>query len=1030
MRVLLVYPPISMQERYSSAIGNAGGQQMPLGVFYLAAVLREKGHEVAVIDGEAENVTAADIVARVAQFQPGLVGISSTTVAFHRALEVAAEIRAGQPALPIVLGGPHVSSNAAHAMSFPVFDYAIVGEGEVSLVELVESLERGADLTAIGGLVYRKDGKLVVNPCAAWVQDLDAIPFPAYDLVADLSRYTPPPCNYKKRPVANIITSRGCPNQCTFCDRSVFGRSLRQRSAANVAAEIEHLWNRYHVREIAFVDDTFTIRPQRIRDLFEILDRKGISFPWTCMSRINTVDLDLLRFMRDHGCWHVSFGIESGSEDILRRIKKNISLEQTRRVIEWCAALRIRTKGFFIVGHPGETPQTAEQSIRLALELPLDDVVATLNTPIPGSPQHREAAQYGSLDETDWSQFNYWRPVFVPHGWTQEELLAKHREFYRRFYLRPRIIGRYVRSFFSPSGPRRVWVLARSLPFIFRKGKAHSGKKDPPGAMRRFVCNVCGAENQLPASRLVREDGHCKRCGCYTRLRAMIHALSTQLLGEPVLAHAPRHKEIRGVGCSDWGYVRYLAGKFDYVNTYYNHRPRLDLRAVDWQRYPPGSLHFIICGDVLEHVAPPLEKALENLFKLLRPGGLAIITVPSSLAPATREHFADLQDWRVEKKGPDRVLVNRRSDGTVERFENLCFHGGKGETLEFRLFSRQGLLDSIRKAGFEVAAIHDQPAPEYGITLDAHDFVLVARKPVAAVQLLSQQDPDSLGRQLDCRPVAAVQLPPQQPVVQLPPQQPVHYTGADNLEAMTSARNYNAFLLDEVLRNSGGAAAAVDFGAGTGTFARALRERGLRVTCVEPDVQLRRRLADDEFECHAGMEELPVAAADYIFSLNVLEHIEDDASSLRALFRRLRPGGRLYLYLPAFPILYSTMDRKVGHYRRYRRRRLTAQLEAAGFRVDRARYADSLGFFATLFYRCVGSRRGDLNAAGLRFYDRFMFPVSRLLDRVLGRFLGKNVAVVAVRPAPAAAGLLRRGPPPPHFATPRSPEPVDAAEVL
>ena len=485
MRVLLIYPPISKEERYSSAIGSAGGRQMPLGVFYLASCLRQRGHEVAVIDGEAENLTAADIL-RAERFQPGLVGISTTTVAFHRALQVARELKRQQPDRPIIIGGPHVSSNLSHGMSFPEFDFAIVGEGEKSLADLADALEHGTDLSAVASLAYRKGdaasgadipvcqecrtspgrqeclphrGELIVDPPAARSTISDAMPFPAYDLAADLSLYTPPPCNYKKLPAANVITSRGCPNQCTFCDRSVFGQLLRQRSAANVAAEIEHLWNEYHVREIAFVDDTFTLRPQRIRELFAILDRKGIRFPWTCMSRVSAVDEDLLRFMREHGCWHISFGIESGNEEILQRIKKKISLEQARRVIGWCAKLGIRTKGFFIVGHPGETLETIDESIREALRMKLDDVVVTINTPIPGSPQYKEAAANGTLDETDWSKFNYWRPVFVPHGLTREQLLLKHREFYRRFYFRPRIFWRYGLSFLSPSGPRRLLLL-------------------------------------------------------------------------------------------------------------------------------------------------------------------------------------------------------------------------------------------------------------------------------------------------------------------------------------------------------------------------------------------------------------------------------------------------------------------------------------------------------------------------------------------------------------------------------------------
>lgn len=471
-RVLLVYPPISKQERYSSEIGASGGNQIPLGVFYLAAELRRHGHPVNVIDGEANNLTAEQIVETAVEWSADLVGISSTTVAFHRALELARIIKARLPDALIVLGGPHVSSNPEHAMSYGEFDYGVIGEGERTLVELCRALAGGADVGAIAGMAYRREGKLQINPRPALIDDLDSLPFPAYDLLPDIRRYNPPPCNYKRLPAVNVITSRGCPNQCTFCDRCVFGQKLRQRSAENVADEVEMLYRDYGVREIAFVDDTFTIGKKRVYRIFELLDQRKIHVHWTCMSRVNTVDEELLRFMRQHGCWHVSFGIESGNQDILRRIKKNITLAQVEKAIGMCRTVGIKTKGFFMLGHPGETAETIDQTIDFALRLPIDDIVATINTPIPGSPQYAEAELHGALDRTDWSQFNYWRPVFVPAGLTQEYLLEKHREFYRRFYLRPRVLLRYAASMFSASGPRRLVSLAKSARFLIHRKAA------------------------------------------------------------------------------------------------------------------------------------------------------------------------------------------------------------------------------------------------------------------------------------------------------------------------------------------------------------------------------------------------------------------------------------------------------------------------------------------------------------------------------------------------------------------------------
>lgn len=181
------------------------------------------------------------------------------------------------------------------------------------------------------------------------------------------------------------------------------------------------------------MDDTFTLRPRRIYEIFDLTRARGLRFPWTCMSRINTVDEDLLSYMKKNGCWHISFGIESGDAGVLREIRKNIQLRNVERVTDICHRLGILTKGFFMVGHPGDTAETIDQTIAFATRLKLDDVVVTINTPMPGSQQYEHADEYGRLDVSDWSRFNYHNPVFVPHGLTREVLLAKHREFYRRF---------------------------------------------------------------------------------------------------------------------------------------------------------------------------------------------------------------------------------------------------------------------------------------------------------------------------------------------------------------------------------------------------------------------------------------------------------------------------------------------------------------------------------------------------------------------------------------------------------------------
>ena len=228
------------------------------------------------------------------------------------------------------------------------------------------------------------------------------------------------------------------------------------------------------------------------------------------------------------------------------------------------------------------------------------------------------------------------------------------------------------------------------------------------------------------------------------------------------------------------------------------------------------------------------------------------------------------------------------------------------------------------------------------------------------------------------------------------------YVGRDNLEAMKLAINYNAALAQLVHTYSTGRE-ALDFGAGAGVFSSLLKRRGVNVTCVEPDEALFTELKAMGFAAFRGIDEVPTASLVFVFSLNVLEHIHDDALVLRQIFERLRPGGRLLLYVPAFAILFSAMDRRVGHFRRYRRKSLAALLQHVGFVIDDARYADSLGFLATLVYKVVGDPDGGLNTKSLTFYDRYVFPVSRFIDVALRGAIGKNLIVVAHK-AHAARG--------------------------
>jgi len=225
----------------------------------------------------------------------------------------------------------------------------------------------------------------------------------------------------------------------------------------------------------------------------------------------------------------------------------------------------------------------------------------------------------------------------------------------------------------------------------------------------------------------------------------------------------------------------------------------------------------------------------------------------------------------------------------------------------------------------------------------------------------------------------------------------IEYSGRDNLDVMADALNYNHFLTRLILNWFRQTGHLVDFGAGAGTFAVQVAAAGFDVSCIETDPMLSAMLKRKGLRVASELDTVPDASLTGIYSLNVLEHIKDDDATLALWHRKLVPGGRLLVYVPAFQVLFSSMDRKVGHHRRYRKSGLAQQLSQAGFELNTVRYADSLGFLAALLYRCTDGGKGDINPRMLRVYDRWVFPLSRVLDFAFGSLFGKNVYACAIK---------------------------------
>jgi len=317
------------------------------------------------------------------------------------------------------------------------------------------------------GVVFREGSRIVKTPRRPYIKDLDTIPFPAWRLLSDISRYEYK--FYKYLPKAPIITSRGCPYQCTFCDRSVFGSKVRMRSIGNILDEVEMLVKDYGVREIEIVDDLFTVNRERVMEFCSKLMSRRLKIAWLCMGRVNCVTPEMLRIMKKAGCWHINYGIESGNQKILDSIKKDITLEVAEKAVSWTKRVKIRTQGFFLVGLPGDDEKSMRETIDFSKRLSLDRVAFCITQPFPGSELYKTALARGEIRKDvgyhyyDNDNFHKELP-YVPRGLTAETLVKCRNRFYREFYMRPSFVINQIFSYREfRAFPRRIRAFMKSI---------------------------------------------------------------------------------------------------------------------------------------------------------------------------------------------------------------------------------------------------------------------------------------------------------------------------------------------------------------------------------------------------------------------------------------------------------------------------------------------------------------------------------------------------------------------------------------
>ena len=371
MRVALVQPPPRSEfDRHWARFPG-------LGIAYVASSLRAAGHEVRLLDGKLDELTVDGIVTSVRGDPPDLVGITCMTVEYPRAVEIAGRIKDHRPDVPIVVGGAHVNAVGRQALEEGAgFDYACVGEGEHLVCELAEALSRADDPSSIPGLVSRRGSEIVTAVPRQPPADYDVLPFPAWDL-------------FRRVDTLPLITHRGCPFQCTFCSHNS-GFKPRYRTPGNVLEEVEEILERYRPKRIRIEDETFGLHMGRTKAILEGIISRGFhhQVSFSAQTRVDRVDEQFIRLLRMANFETLELGVESGNAEMLRAVKKGITLEQVEYAVGLAKANGLRVSCKFILGHPNETRATIRDTVDFIAKINPHRLSVSIMTPFPGTPIH------------------------------------------------------------------------------------------------------------------------------------------------------------------------------------------------------------------------------------------------------------------------------------------------------------------------------------------------------------------------------------------------------------------------------------------------------------------------------------------------------------------------------------------------------------------------------------------------------------------------------------------------------------------
>ena len=444
-----------------SIVEEEKGIYPPIGLMSVAAyVEKHTEHKIEILDISLEKISYDVLENEIKKRKPDVVGIQTMTFTLIDVILTAKTVKKVDREIKVILGGPHVNIYPEESIQIPEVDYLVLGEGEIPFTELIHNIESKEKLRKTKGIVLKENGKIINTRPRELIEDLDVLPFPARHLTHYKKYYS---LLAKRSPVTTMITSRGCPYKCLFCDRPHLGKKFRTRSAINVVDEMRECVD-MGIKEFFIYDDTFTIDRQRVIDICDEIKNRQLDVGWDIRARVNNVDKKLLKKLKNAGCERIHYGVESADPRILKILRKGITIKQVENAFKWTKEVGITTLAYFIMGSPSETKKEILHTIEFAKKLDPDFVHLSIMTPFPATDLYYIGLKKGILKTDYWREFaKNPNPNFVPELWEENlsraELIELLRYAYKSFYTRPIYILRSM-------------LKVRSLEEFKRKAKA------------------------------------------------------------------------------------------------------------------------------------------------------------------------------------------------------------------------------------------------------------------------------------------------------------------------------------------------------------------------------------------------------------------------------------------------------------------------------------------------------------------------------------------------------------------------------